>query len=500
MDRIWQWAWDRYGARYSWAICAISFPLLLTTYLVLSFVVVAFEESDHYVEAAAATIVAVLVLVYVLILPGLGRLRAAERWAASREVDRARALDGTYTWARAAVARAMAAHAVSAALLAVVVGAIAGATGSRLVQYGVLGVVLGIAVQLISVHSIVEAMLRPARAALAGDTGIGDSLPRSRPSFAAWSNVSVLAVAFVFAAAGAMLAAVFERASEDPVIWVVIGGAMTLGFAVPISVGAAFAPSLRPIRDLAEGTERVAAGDYSQRLPVVQDDDLGALAASFNRMQAGLAERQRLQAAFGTYVDPILAARLLEQGDDVFTGERREVTVMFVDVRDFTPFAEANTAEDTVARLNALFEIVVPAVVDAGGHVNKFLGDGALAVFGAPNDLADHADAAVSAAVLIHRMVAERFGGTLQIGIGINTGLVIAGTIGGGGKLEFTLIGDTVNVAARVEQLTKTTGDAILLTHQVVEALVTPPTGLIDRGSHALKGKSAAVQVFGLDL
>jgi class 3 adenylate cyclase len=232
---------------------------------------------------------------------------------------------------------------------------------------------------------------------------------------------------------------------------------------------------------------------------VVQDDDLGALAASFNRMQAGLAERQRLQLAFGSYVDPALAARLLDQGDDVFSGERREVTVMFVDIRDFTPFAEANTAEDTVARLNALFEIVVPAVVDAGGHVNKFLGDGALAVFGAPNDLADHADAAVSAAVRIHHLVAERFGGALRIGIGINTGVVIAGTIGGGGKLEFTLIGDAVNVAARVEQLSKTTGDAILLTNQTVDALTTRPTALTDRGSRALKGKSAAVQIFGLD-
>ena len=78
-------------------------------------------------------------------------------------------------------------------------------------------------------------------------------------------------------------------------------------------------------------------------------------------------------------------------------------------------------------------------------------------------------------------------------------GLVIAGTIGGAGKLEFTLIGDTVNVAARVEQLTKTTADAILLTHQTVDALVTRPHGLTDRGSHALKGKSAAIQVFGLD-
>jgi adenylate cyclase len=105
----------------------------------------------------------------------------------------------------------------------------------------------------------------------------------------------------------------------------------------------------------------------------------------------------------------------------------------------------------------------------------------------------------VTAAVLIHRHVAERFGGELRIGIGINTGVVIAGTIGGAGKLEFTLIGDTVNVAARVEQLTKTTGDGVLLTHQCVDALVTQPPGLIDRGSHALKGKSAAVQVYGLD-
>jgi class 3 adenylate cyclase len=379
------------------------------------------------------------------------------------------------------------------------VGAIAGATGLRLVQYGILGAVIGVAVNVIAVHSVAESAVRPARVAIAANTGIGDSLPRSRPTFSAWSSVSMLAAAFAFAVDGAMLAAVFDRARAEPVLFVVIGFALVLGFGLPMAVGLAFSPSLRPIRDLAEGTQRVAAGDYSQRLPVVQDDDLGALAASFNRMQAGLAERQRLQGAFGTYVDPALAARLLEQGDDVFAGDRRQVTVMFVDIRDFTPFAEANTAEDTVSRLNALFEIVVPAVVDAGGHVNKFLGDGALAVFGAPNDLAEHADAAVSAAVLIHRRVAERFGGELRIGIGINTGVVIAGTIGGGGKLEFTLIGDTVNVAARVEQLTKTAGDAILLTQDCVDALASRPPGLIDRGLHVLKGKSAPVRVLGLD-
>jgi adenylate cyclase len=499
MDRIWQWAWDRYGPRYSWAIYAVTIPTYLPIYLVPSLVVVASEKSELYAEAAAVTVLAVLVLAYVMSLPGLGSIRVVERWAAGQAVDPATALDATYTYARRAVARVVGGNAVVTALLLVVVGATAGATGWRLVQYAILGAAYGTAVLLITVHSTVEAILRPARLAIVGDTGLGDSLPRSRPTFAAWSNMSVIAVAFSFALMGALLAAVFYQAASVPVLAVVIGGVLTLAFAVPGTVGLAFSPSLRPLRDLAKGTERVAAGDYSQRLPVYQDDDLGALAASFNRMQAGLAERQRLQAAFGTYVDPALAARLLEQGDDIFTGERREVTVMFVDIRDFTPFAEANSAEDTVTRLNALFEIVVPAVVDAGGHVNKFLGDGALAVFGAPNDLVDHADAAVSAAVLIQRLVAERFDGELRIGIGINTGLVIAGTIGGAGKLEFTLIGDTVNVAARVEQLTKTTGDAILLTHHCVDALASRPTGLIDRGSHALKGKSAAVQVFGLD-
>jgi adenylate cyclase len=477
----------------------IAFLVSLWVYLfLLSFPIVAFEKSDHYVEAAAVTVVAVPVLVCIMVLPGRRFIRPVEKWAAGHEVDRATALKGTYSYARR-VPQTVWGTGVWAAVLSIVVGAIAGATWSRLVQYGILGAVFGTAVQLIAFHSIVEAIWRPPRIALAGDSGIGDSLPRSRPTFATRSNVSVVAVAFAFAVGGALLASVLDQVREVPILSVVIGSAVTLGFAVPISVGIGFSSSLRPIRDLAEGAERVAAGDYSQRLPVVQDDDLGVLSASFNRMQAGLAERQRLQAAFGTYVDPALAARLLQQGDDVFTGERREVSVMFVDIRDFTPFAEANTAEDTVARLNALFEIVVPAVVDAGGHVNKFLGDGALAVFGAPNDLAAHADAAVTAAVLIHRLVAERFGGALRIGIGINTGVVIAGTIGGGGKLEFTLIGDTVNVAARVEQLTKATGDAILLTQQSVDALISRPPGLTDRGSHALKGKSAAVQVFAVD-
>jgi adenylate cyclase len=498
MDRFWQWAWDRYGARYSWVICVSAFVSALPVYVLWAWIVLTIEKSGRYAEASVAAVVVVLVMALLTTLPGSRQFGSVERWASGLDVDPAKALADTYSWARLGDVRGMVVMPASLVVLLTVVGGLGGAGGSRLVQYGVLGAAAGISTALIGVHSFSDGALRPARAALAGDSGMGDTMPRPSPTFAAWLGLSIVGSIFTFAAMAAMTAAALGPGRDGPGFAVVIAGALTLAIGVPITVGAMLSPSFRSIRDLTAATERVAAGDYSRRLPVVQDDDLGVLVASFNRMQAGLAERRRLHAAFGTYVDPALAARLLEQGDDVFTGERREVTVMFIDIRDFTPFAEANTAEDTVARLNALFEIVVPAVVEAGGHVNKFLGDGALAVFGAPNDLADHADSALRAAVKIHRLVGELFGEELRIGIGINTGVVIAGTIGGGGKLEFTLIGDTVNVAARVEQLTKTTGDPILLTQQCIEALPSRPLELVDRGSYELKGKSAPVHVFGL--
>src|SRR5271165_2404826 len=105
MDRIWQWAWDRYKVRYSWAICAVIFAVFLPAFLMLSFMVVAFEKSDRYVEVAAVTVVGLPVLVYVYFLPGVGRLRLAEQWAAGHDIDRTSALDATYTYSRGAVAR-----------------------------------------------------------------------------------------------------------------------------------------------------------------------------------------------------------------------------------------------------------------------------------------------------------------------------------------------------------------------------------------------------------
>jgi adenylate cyclase len=257
-------------------------------------------------------------------------------------------------------------------------------------------------------------------------------------------------------------------------------------------------PVLRPIGDLIAGTTRVAEGDLSGRLLVTSDDELGVLTESFNTMVDGLAERERLHSAFGSYVDPALAERLLAQGDELFQGEEVEVTIFFADIRNFTTYAEHATAAEAVARLNSLWDILVPTLRDHHGHANKFLGDGVLAVFGVPEEISDHADQAVAAACEIQQRVQATFGTDLRIGIGINTGTVIAGTIGGGGKLEFTLIGDPVNVAARVEQLTKETGDSVLLTQATVDALGVQPR-LEERGSQVVRGRDARVNIYAID-
>ena len=257
MDRLWQWVWDRYGPRYSWALYAVVVPLALPVYLLWSFLIVAVEKSGDYVEAAAVTVVAATVLQWVAIFLGSGERRVVERWAAGQEVDRAKALAATYAWTRKIVVRMVTVNAVLVGVLSAVVGAIVGVTGSRLVQYVVLGVVVGTALALIPVHTLPQRVMRPARVAIAGDSAIGDSLPRSHPTFAAWSNVLMLAVIFVFAVYGAMVAAALDRAPKEPVVFGVIGLGLLLGVGVPITVGVLFSPSLQPIRDLAQATERV---------------------------------------------------------------------------------------------------------------------------------------------------------------------------------------------------------------------------------------------------
>jgi len=283
-------------------------------------------------------------------------------------------------------------------------------------------------------------------------------------------------------------------------------GLAALGFGVLLAVAVAFTLSfelslllarsiVEPLTDLRDGAERVAAGDLDVRVPVLGTDEAGRLAISFNRMVAGLRERARLADAIAAFVDPQVTDRVLAEGHEI-AGEEVEVTVMFLDIRGFTAFAERAGAAEVVARLNDFYGLVVPLVVARGGHVNKFIGDGLLAVFGAPTSLDDHAGKALAAAQDVADAVRGCYGEELRIGIGLNSGPVVAGTVGGGGRVDFTVIGDVVNTAARVEEATRATGDDILLTAATVERLSAAAAGFEERPAVALKGKREAVVLY----
>jgi adenylate cyclase len=279
-----------------------------------------------------------------------------------------------------------------------------------------------------------------------------------------------------------------------------------LGIDVAVAVVVAFTISLEltllvtrsvlsPVGDLMEVTERVRGGDLSARAPVVSGDEMGVLARGFNAMLDGLEERERLREAFGSYVSPEVAERVLEEGE-LLKGEEVEVSVVFVDICNFTAFAERASARETVQYLNEFFGLVVPILVKHHGHANKFIGDGVLGVFGAPERLTDHADRALEAACEIALAVDDHYRGELGMGAGINSGPVSAGSVGGGNHLEFTVVGDAVNVAARVERLTRELGDRVLLTEATRCLRTRDAIPLEPRDAIPLKGKSEPVPIW----
>lgn len=171
------------------------------------------------------------------------------------------------------------------------------------------------------------------------------------------------------------------------------------------------------------------------------------------------------------------------------------VTVVFVDIRGFTRFADRSTAREAVAYLNEFFELTLPVLTRHGGHANKLLGDGFLGVFGAPTPLPDHADRALAAAVDIAELVERELSDRCRIGIGINSGLVLVGTVGGGGLTELGVIGDPVNVAARVQDATRELAERILVTEATRSLLDGDGAGLEPRGNLVLRGKAEPIAV-----
>jgi class 3 adenylate cyclase len=208
----------------------------------------------------------------------------------------------------------------------------------------------------------------------------------------------------------------------------------------------------QPLRDLRTAVQRVGEGDYDVAVVVDDAGEIGLLQEGVNTMAAGLAERERLRDLFGRHVGTTVAQRALATGVSL-GGEERTVAALFVDIAGSTGLVRRTGPAEMVGLLNRFFQVVVETVEDEGGLVNKFAGDAALCVFGAPTDHEDPAGAALRAARRICAAVAAA--GEVDVGVGVAFGRVWAGQVGAASRLEYTVIGDPVNEAARLTDLAK---------------------------------------------
>lgn len=256
--------------------------------------------------------------------------------------------------------------------------------------------------------------------------------------------------------------------------------AFILAGSVAVSIGLAILVTrsiTTPIHTLQKAMERVRQNDLDVLVPVTTNDELGYLGEHFNQMIAGLRQRELLRNLLNLYVSPQVAREALKHGTRL-GGELVECTVLFADIRDFTSIAESLPPKTLIDLLNRYMSAMVKTIVERGGIVNKFGGDSLLAVFGTPiNPAQDHAAQAIHSAEDMHvalsvfnQTQAAHQSPTLRIGIGIATGPVIAGNIGGQERIEYTVIGDTVNLASRLQDKTKELDSDTLLSEQTFKS------------------------------
>jgi adenylate cyclase len=273
---------------------------------------------------------------------------------------------------------------------------------------------------------------------------------------------------------GIPLVAVLQRSLDEALApFLQVRTTLLLVFAVGIALSLVGSVSLttrvtRPVADLARGARRIERGDYTHPVDVNQGDEIGALAGAFNAMMKGLVERDQVRDLLGRVVAPQVAEELLSK-EIQLGGEERTVSVLFADLQGFTTLAEAEDPQRLVRILNLFLTAVSSAIEAHGGVVEEYMGDGAKALFGAPISHSDDALRAVRAALTLQESLPDvnaevaRLGGRpLAIGIGIHTGEVVAGRMGSLSRLKYTVVGDGVNLAARLEGLTRRYGVTIV--------------------------------------
>ncbi|MDQ7773517.1 MAG: adenylate/guanylate cyclase domain-containing protein [Elusimicrobiales bacterium] len=230
-----------------------------------------------------------------------------------------------------------------------------------------------------------------------------------------------------------------------------------------------------PISALVRRMKAVAAGDFSCKTSVFYTDELGQLKGHFNMMLDGLVERDHIKDTFGRYVSIEIAEKIMKSGKVNLAGEEIQATVLFSDIRDFTPLSERLPPAELIKFLNDYFSHVTAPIMANRGVINKFIGDAVMAIFSPVFGVEDHRAAGLRAALgmreALARFNAEGKYPAVEFGVGLHSGGLVAGNVGTEARLEYTVLGDTVNVASRIESQTRAAGAQILLSRAVMDGV-----------------------------
>lgn len=323
---------------------------------------------------------------------------------------------------------------------------------------------------------------------------------------------SRLVVAILLLSTTPLIVVVFEVfvfASYRPVeLYLSLESALMVDMAVTafvILMGVMLLPRTftAPLKILLGAVERVAGGDLSTRAPVTSDDEIGIMTNRFNELVEDLRERDQIRKTFGKYVPDSVAERLIRD-PEILKGEDRFATIMFTDIADFTTISEQLTPAETIQLLNDYMEFVVEPIHEFGGVVNNFIGDAVFASFNVPNPDEHHARNAVRAALEIEKRLKGRFFGpdqniALETRIGINTGQVAAGVVGSGDRLGYAILGDAVNIAARLEGAVKSVDGSILVS-QATRDLAGDEFAFHPVGPIRIRGRIGEVEGYALSV
>ena len=293
-----------------------------------------------------------------------------------------------------------------------------------------------------------------------------------------------------------------HKSLSDAKFFVLVLTLVVIGLGIVLSLGLSMYFTV-PIRQLSETAKALGTGHFSHRVRTKRNDEFGDLAFAFNRMAEDLEVKEKIKDSFGRYVTPEIVDIILANPENQWMkGATVEASVLFVDIRGFTALSENKTPEVIVDLLNDYLTRVTDSVIKYGGHVNKFVGDEAMVVFGAPAANPDHALAAIRAALEIQDEIAKlnrqkkMNGMKIGVGVGINSGEMLSGNLGSQKRMEYTVIGDNVNIASRLTKVAK--AGEILISKKTFDAVGEKESELRfeARGKAPVKGRRAHVTIY----